>query len=253
MNENNPTPQSRARQGMDYSEFADVQEVHAAVQREKREPRVGLEPLSIWLIAVYGLAVFSGGAYLGRFSGDFSGNGLDPLGGPPLAKKGPGAGPGGGAQAELTPRDRGKKIFAANCQTCHQASGLGIAGQYPPLAGSEFTIGGSRRPAMIVLKGLTGPVKVKGQMYGSAVMQPWDKTLTDQKIADVLTYERSEWGNTASPVTAEQIAALRKELASHPDSFVEHEIMAVPDEDLPGGAAPAKPGEATKPGEPPKK
>ena len=253
MNENNPNPESRARQGMDYTEFADVQEVHAAVQREKREPRVGLEPLSIWLIAVYGLAVFSGGAYLGRFSGNFSGDGLDPLGGPPPAKKGAVAGPGGGTQAELSPRDRGKKIFAANCQTCHQANGQGIAGQYPPLAGSEFPMGGSRRAAMIGLKGLTGRVRVKGAMYGSAVMQPWDKTLNDQKIADVLTYERSEWGNTASPVTAEQIAALRKELASHPDSFVEHEVMAVPDEDLPGGTAAAKPGEAAKPAEPPKK
>ena len=47
---------------MDYGETADVQEVHAAIQREKREPRVGLEPLSIWLIAVYGLAIFAGGA-----------------------------------------------------------------------------------------------------------------------------------------------------------------------------------------------
>ena len=104
---------------------------------------------------------------------------------------------------------------------------------------------------MIVLKGLQGPVKVKGQEYGTAVMQPWDKTLTDQKIADVMTYERSEWGNNASPVTAEQIAALRKELASHPESFVEHEILAAPDEDLPGGpatagGAPPKPGEACK-------
>ena len=87
---------------------------------------------------------------------------------------------------------------------------------------------------MIVLKGLTGPVKVKGQQFGAAVMQPWDKTLTDQKIADVLTYERSEWGNNASAVTAEQIAALRKELASHPESFTEHDILAVPDEDLAG-------------------
>ncbi len=251
---NEGSPESRPRQGMDYSEFADVQEVHAAVQREKREPRVGLEPLSMWLIAIYGLAVFFGGAYLGRYSGNFSGNGLDPLGGAPrMAKKGGGP-QGEPQQAELTPRDRGKKIFSANCQTCHQANGLGIAGQYPPLAGSEFTIGGSRRMAMIVLKGLQGPVTVKGQQYGSAVMQPWDKTLTDQKIADVMTYERSEWGNNASPVTAEQIAALRKELANHPESFVEHDLLAAPDEDLPGGeAAPAKPGEAAKPAESPKK
>jgi mono/diheme cytochrome c family protein len=249
MNDQTRDPSSLTRQGMDYGETADVHEVHAAIQREKREPRVGLEPLSIWLIAVYGIAIFTGGAYLGRYSGNFSGDGLDPLGGPPPAKKGA-VGPGGGGPTqELTSRDRGKKIFAANCQTCHQANGLGVPGQYPPLAGSEFTTGGSRRPAMIVLKGLQGPVTVKGQKFGSAVMQPWDKTLTDQKIADVLTYERSEWGNSASPVTAEQIAALRKELASHPESFTEHDILAVPDSDLPGGeAAPPKPGEAAKPG-----
>jgi mono/diheme cytochrome c family protein len=251
-----PKQPARIGQGMDYGEQADVQQVHAAVQREKREPRVGAEPLSIWLIAVYGLAIFFGGAYLGRYSGNFTGGGLDPMGAPPTSKKAAG-GPAGGEQAaELSPRDRGKKIFAANCQTCHQANGLGVAGQYPPLAGSEFTTGGSRRPAMIVLKGLQGPVKVKGQQYGTAVMQPWDKTLTDQKIADVLTYERSEWGNSASPVTAEQISALRKELASHPESFNEHDILAVPDEDLSGGAAPGgaapKPGEAAKPGQPPK-
>ena len=257
MNEQTPPPNQRVRQGMDYGEFEEVQEVHAAIQREKREPRVGLEPLSIWLIAVYGLAVFFGGAYLGRYSGNFSGDGLDPLGGPPPAKKGGGP-QGEQQQAELTPHDRGKKIFAANCQTCHQANGVGVPGQYPPLAGSEFTTGGSRRPAMIVLKGLQGPVTVKGQKFGSAVMQPWDKTLTDQRIADVLTYERSEWGNSASPVTAEQIAALRKELANHPNSFTEPDLLGVPaDAELsgggaPAGAAPPKPGEQAKPGAPPK-
>ncbi len=237
MNEQTRDRSSAARQGTDYGETSDVQDVHAAIQREKREPRVGLEPLSIWLIAVYGLAVFCGGAYLGRYSGNFSGDGLDPLGGPPPTKKAGAVGPGGGEQAaELSPRDRGKKIFGAYCQTCHQANGLGVPGQYPPLAGSEFTTGGSRRPAMIVLKGLQGPVTVKGRKFGSAVMQPWDKTLTDQRIADVLTYERSEWGNNGSAVTAEQIAALRKELANHPDSFTEPDILAVPaDAELSGG------------------
>ena len=249
MNDQTRDPSSLTRQGMDYGETADVQEVHAAIQREKREPRVGLEPLSIWLIAVYGIAIFTGGAYLGRYSGNFSGDGLDPLGGPPPAKKGGGP-QGQQQQAELSPRDRGKKIFAANCQTCHQANGQGIPSQYPPLAGSEFTTGGSKRPAMIVLKGLQGPVKVKGQQYGSAVMQPWE-SLGDQKVADVLTYERSEWGNSASPVTKEQITALRKELASHPASFTEPDIMTVPaDAELPVGeaGAPPKPGEAAKPG-----
>jgi mono/diheme cytochrome c family protein len=255
MNEE-PKEPARMGQGMDYGEQADVQQVHAAVQREKREPRVGAEPLSIWLIAIYGLAIFFGGAYLGRYSGNFTGGGLDPLGAPPPAKKAV-AGPGGGEQAaELSPHDRGKKVFSANCQTCHQANGQGVPGQYPPLAGSEFTNGGSRRMGMIVLKGLQGPVTVKGQQYGTAVMQPWDKTLTDKQIADVMTYERSEWGNSASPVTPEQIAALRKELANHPESFAEHDILAAPDEDIPGGApgggAAPKPGEGAKPGAPPK-
>ena len=155
------------------------------------------------------------------------------------------AGPGDATQVVvLSPAERGKKIFSANCATCHQASGLGVAGQYPPLAGSEYVMGGTRRLGMIVLKGLEGPLTVKGAQYGSAVMQPWEKTLNDAKIADVLTYIRQEWGNTGGPVAPEGIAGLRKELAGHAASFKEADLKAVPDDaNLPGGegAAPPKP------------
>jgi mono/diheme cytochrome c family protein len=251
MNEEIPSPQSQARQGMDYGEHRDVQQVHAAIQREKREPRVGLEPLSLWLIAVYALALFFGGAYLGRYSGSFSGNSLDPNPGPPVAKKA------GGAEAteqqvELTPFERGQKVFAANCQVCHQADGLGSpAQQYPPLAGSEYTNGGSLRHAMIVLKGLHGPTTVKGQQFGAAVMQPWE-SLGDQKVADVMTYERQAWGNHASSVSKEQIQTLRKQLASHPESFTAPELEKVPaDKDIPGGeAAGAGPAQGSSPPQP---
>jgi hypothetical protein len=101
---------------------------------------------------------------------------------------------------------------------------------------------------MIVLKGLQGPLTVKGQSFGTAVMQPWDKTLTDAKIADVLTYIRSDWGNKGGPVSAAQVAALRKELAGHPESFTEPDLKAVPeDAEMPGGEpAGAKPAEAPK-------
>lgn len=247
MNENSPAPERRVRQGMDYGETEDVHQVHAAIQREKREPRAGLEPLSLWLIAIYGLAIFFGGAYLGRYSGSFSGDGLDPLGGAPRPTKTGPHGQNEGPTVELTSAERGKKIFSANCATCHQMSGTGVAGQYPPLAGSEYVNGGTRRLGMIVLKGLQGPLVVKGVTFGSAVMQPWEKTLTDAKIADVLTFIRQEWGNTGAPVTPDAIAGLRKELANHPDSFTEPDLKAVPeDANLPGGEAPA-----TKPGEPP--
>jgi mono/diheme cytochrome c family protein len=236
---------------MDYGEHEDVQQVHAAIQREKREPRVGLEPLSIWLIAVYGLAVFFGGAYLGRYAGNFTGEGLD-YSMTATAKRGGAGAADAGPAVQLTSADRGKKIYLANCATCHQASGQGVAGQYPPLAGSEWVIAGSKRPAMIVLKGLEGPMTVKGVQYGSAAMTPWEKTLNDQKIADVLTYIRQEWGNQAPAVAPEGIAALRKEIAGHAGSYREADLMAVPaDAGLPGdgtsGDAPPAAAAAPKP------
>ncbi|MEP6956127.1 MAG: cytochrome c, partial [Chthoniobacterales bacterium] len=228
----------------DYGERPqDVQQTHAAIQREKREPLAGLEPLSIWLIAIYGLAIFFGGAYLGRYAGNFSGDSLDYNSGMTVAKKsGSGPGDGGGPAATLGPAERGKKIFMANCATCHQATGLGVAGQYPPLAGSEWVMGGTKRLGMILLKGLEGPVTVKGAQYGSAVMQPWEKALTDAKIADVLTFIRQEWGNTAPPVAAEGIAAMRKELAGHAGSYKEADLKAMPeDANMEGGSGAGAP------------
>jgi mono/diheme cytochrome c family protein len=251
---NNPPEQNQPRQGMDYGETPQLRDTHAAIVREKVEPRIGREPLSLWLIAIYGLAVFFGGAYLGRYAGSFSGDGLDYLGGAPRVANKAGGGGGQEQAVELTPAERGAKIYSANCATCHQANGLGVAGQYPPLVDTDIVNGGSRRHVMIVLKGLQGPVTVKGQVYGSAVMQPWDKTLTDQKIADVVTYERSAWGNKGSAVTAEGVAALRKELAGRTESFVEADILAVPaDAEVPGGAppGPAAGGSATPGANPP--
>jgi mono/diheme cytochrome c family protein len=235
---------SNVRQGTDYSESADVQRVHAAIAREKREPRVGLEPLSMWLIVVYGLALFFGGAYLGRYSGNFSGDSLDVTLMPSTKAHGAAGGGGGAAEQPLTSAERGKKLFSANCATCHQMSGLGVPGQYPPLAGSEFVNGGTRRLGMIVLKGLIGPVKVKGAQFGTAQMQAWETNFTDQKIADILTFIRQEWGNTGGAVAPEGISALRKELAGRKESWTEPDLLAVPtDANLPGGeAGGAKPG-----------
>lgn len=238
-------PKNPPHQGMDYGETENVHETHAAVVREKLDPRVGREPLPLWLIAIYGLAVFFGGAYLGRYAGNWSGDGLDYLGNAPRVATHAGAGSAAQAVVELTPAEKGAKIYNANCATCHQANGLGIAGQYPPLVGTEVTNSGSRRHVMIVLKGLQGPVTVKGQQFGSAVMQPWEKTLTDEKIADVITYERSAWGNKGSPVSAEGVATLRKELAGRTESYTEHDILAVPaDANVPGEAAPPAPAPA---------
>jgi mono/diheme cytochrome c family protein len=233
-----PTP----KQGMDYGEAEEWNQIHAAIRRERREPRAGLEPLSLWVVALYALTIFAGGFYIGRYSGNFTGDSLDPGDAARLVRKSSAATAANGQTAELSPAARGKKIFAANCATCHQASGSGVAGQYPPLAGSEYVTGGTRRPGMIVLKGLQGPLTVKGVQYGSAVMQPWEKTLTDAKIADVLTYIRSDWGNNASAVAPAEIAALRKELSGRTESLTEAELQAIPaDANLPGAPSAGSP------------
>ena len=62
------SPENPPHQGMDYGETEPVHTTHAAVGREKIDPRVGLEPLSLWLLAISGLAVVFGFASLGRYA-----------------------------------------------------------------------------------------------------------------------------------------------------------------------------------------
>jgi len=92
---------------------------------------------------------------------------------------------------------------------------------------------------MILLKGLQGPVTVEGHLFNGA-MPAWGTSLTDKKIASILTYIRSSFGNKGGEITPDQIADARKEYASHPDSWHESDLQAVPPTaELPGGAAPA--------------
>lgn len=96
------------------------------------------------------------------------------------------------------------------CSACHQANGEGIPKTFPPLAGSSIVNGPPGPHIAIVLKGLVGPITVKGQSYSGA-MAPWE-SLTDAQIAGAINYERTHWGNTGTQVTAADVAALRKRL-----------------------------------------
>ena len=101
----------------------------------------------------------------------------------------------------------GAELFT-RCAACHQATGLGVPGAYPPLAGSEWLINNPELPIRIVLHGLQGPITVKNASYNGA-MSPYGDQLTDAEIAAVITYERSSWGNSASKITAQQVASVR--------------------------------------------
>lgn len=103
----------------------------------------------------------------------------------------------------------GKTVYAT-CQACHQADGNGLPGAFPPLAGSEWVNGPVENLIRIQLRGLTGPITVKGQQFNS-VMPP-NATMSDDEIAAVLTYVRSNFGNSSSAVTPEQVKALRSEV-----------------------------------------
>ena len=107
-------------------------------------------------------------------------------------------------------RDAGKKVYLRVCFVCHQPTGVGVPGAFPPLAGSDIaTASDPAKIIRLVLFGLQGPIEVRGTTFNS-VMPAHAPQLNDREIADVLTYVRSAWGNDAKPVTVEAVAAARQ-------------------------------------------
>lgn len=90
----------------------------------------------------------------------------------------------------------GKALFAKNCAACHQATGLGIPGAFPALKGNVFAQGDPAIVIATVLKGRAG-------------MPAFATSLDDEKLAAILTYVRSAWGNKASAIAVPDVAAVR--------------------------------------------
>ncbi len=102
--------------------------------------------------------------------------------------------------------DRGKAVYDAVCAACHMPDGTGVPRLNPPLAGSKTLKGPKERSIDIALNGLSG-VEINGDRYDNVMASHAD--LTDQQIADVLTYTRNSFGNKASLVSAAEVAKLR--------------------------------------------
>lgn len=105
----------------------------------------------------------------------------------------------------------GRNVYDAYCLTCHQADGSGVPMMYPPLIESDWATGDKVKLIKLILEGTQGPVEVKGEMYNS-IMPPQNQ-LTDQQIADLLTYLRSHFGNGAGPVTPDEVGAVRNRIS----------------------------------------
>jgi cytochrome c oxidase cbb3-type subunit II len=105
----------------------------------------------------------------------------------------------------------GAKLFAANCAVCHQASGEGIPGVFPPLKGNVVVLGSDPTQRIrVLLEGIQG-ANIAGTVYSSP-MPPFGITLSDKQVADIIDYERTSWGNHAPLATARQVAAVRATL-----------------------------------------
>jgi nitrite reductase (NO-forming) len=103
---------------------------------------------------------------------------------------------------------KGAQLYAANCAACHQATGTGLPGAFPPLKDNPVVNDAdAAKQITTILHGLHGEA-VMGTVYPSA-MPPFASMLSDAEIADIANHERTSWGNHGKPVTADAVKALR--------------------------------------------
>jgi mono/diheme cytochrome c family protein len=122
--------------------------------------------------------------------------------------------------------EAGKSMYEATCLACHQQHGMGQPGLAPPLVGSEWVAGSDKRLVRIVLNGLRGPIKVKGESF--ELDMPALGVLDDEQIAGALTYIRREWGHGFEPVTPATVKKVREETASREDAWTMADLLKVP-------------------------
>lgn len=132
--------------------------------------------------------------------------------------------------AELALYRLGREVYhrEAHCATCHRENGEGDV-IYPPLAGSEWVTGDENRLIKITLKGLWGPLTVKGKTYdpknGVPPMMPFESLLNDEEIAAVLTYIRNSMGNKAPAVKPESVEKIREAIKDKRDFYMVEDLL----------------------------
>ena len=104
-------------------------------------------------------------------------------------------------------RAKGKIVFTTYCMPCHQADGNGVPNLNPPLVKTSYVLGDKTKLIGIVLNGLNQEIEINGETY-NGVMASHDY-LTNQEIADVLTYVRNSFGNKASAITPQDVKLAR--------------------------------------------
>ena len=197
---------SKLEQGMVSDES--ITSVHQQILREKPEPKEGFSPTPIAIVFLLSALSFVCALYLSRYSGGF-----EPLVFDETVDVRAETEP---APVEIDMVALGKRMYA-QCAACHQMSGQGVPGAFPPLVGSDWVTGDEKRAARILLFGLQGPIEVNGTTYNGVMPGFGPESgygFSEQQIAAVLTYIRSEWGNVGTEVS---VSTVEEVYASHAD------------------------------------
>jgi len=186
------------------------------------EPSFGAGPVPIWIFIALGLLLYCGFVYLDKTAGGFNSLVYEPFesydevklhqpkSGNPLVAQ-------------------GREVYGRTCTACHQPTGSGTPGQFPPLAGSDWVnAAGPDRVIRIVLNGIQGPLKVNDTDWNN-VMVPWKDILKDDEIAAVISFVRQEWGNKAPAVKPEEVKAARDATKDRGEAWTAEELLKVPE------------------------
>jgi mono/diheme cytochrome c family protein len=134
----------------------------------------------------------------------------------------------GGAYDLKASIERGRPLYMQTCVACHQPTGMGLPGAFPPLAKTEYVTGSPKRMVAAMLKGISGPLTVNGVTYNN-VMIALDTQFPiykdDGKVADVSNFVRNSFGNASDvAVTPEMVAEVRKMTADKTTPYTEAEL-----------------------------
>lgn len=117
----------------------------------------------------------------------------------------------------------GETLFANNCSSCHQLTGLGVEGLYPPLVNSSWVLGDSEVVVKILLNGLNGPIVVNSKTYNN-VMPGFSAILSTDEIARVASYIRTNWGNEAEIIETDFVDNVKASTSSRSASYTADEL-----------------------------
>jgi mono/diheme cytochrome c family protein len=188
------------------------------------EPGVGAGEIPVIFFGILAGLVFVGLLYLDKYAGGFNSMVYRPY---ESYKQVDNAQP---RDPDTARRLHGMALYDNTCKICHQPNGMGTPGTFPPLDGSEWVTGPVSRLARIPMHGLTGQITIKGESW-NASMPNVGAGMSDEDLADLLTYIRSAWSNKAPAVDPSDIKKARAKDGSRSQPWSAAELMKIPEKE----------------------